>query len=107
MKKITVRQAVRQAVWIAVMACIVLLVQAAPGWCQAMPWEGPLQQIITSITGPVARAIGIVSIFIFGAAMALSEGGGLRVVMGIVLGLSIMFAAASWGLTFFGFAGGA
>jgi type IV secretory pathway VirB2 component (pilin) len=66
-----------------------------------------LQRLIDSLTGPVAKAIGIVSIFIFGATVALSEGGGLRIVMGILLGLSVMFAASSWGLTFFGFAGGA
>ena len=79
----------------------------AAGAGGGLPWETPLQRLVDSLTGPVARAIGIVSIFIFGATVALSSGGGLRLVMGIILGLSIMFAAASWGLTFFGFAGGA
>jgi type IV secretion system protein VirB2 len=72
-----------------------------------MPWETPLQKLVDSLTGPVARAIGIVSIVVFGATVALSSGGGVRMVMGIILGLSIMFAAATWGLTFFGFASGA
>ena len=72
-----------------------------------MPWETPLTAVVTSVTGPVARAAGILSICIFGIAMAFSEGGGLRVILGIVFGLSIAFAAATWGLTFFGFAGGA
>jgi type IV secretion system protein VirB2 len=79
----------------------------AAGAGGGMPWETPLQHLVDSLTGPVAKAIGIVSIFIFGATVALSEGGGLRIVMGIILGLSIMFAAATWGLSFFGFAGGA
>lgn len=87
-----------------------LLLPALAGAAAAgagMPWETPLQTLVDSLTGPVARAIGIVSIVIFGATVALSEGGGLRIVLGMILGLSIMFAAATWGLTFFGFAGGA
>lgn len=74
---------------------------------QSMPWETPLDTVVKSLTGPVAKAAGILSIFIFGIGMAFSEGGGLRVILGIVFGLSIAFAAASWGITFFGFAGGA
>lgn len=72
-----------------------------------MPWEGPLEQIVNSITGPVAKAIGVIAIVMTGAAFAFSEGGStMRKVLGVVFGLSIAFAAASWGLTFFGFAGG-
>jgi type IV secretion system protein VirB2 len=89
------------------MATAVLVPEAWAADGGSMPWDGPLQQLIDSITGPVARAIGVASIFIFGGMMALSEGGGLRVVLGIVFGLSIMFGAVSWGLPFFGFAEGA
>lgn len=72
-----------------------------------MPWEGPLQQIVTSITGPVAKGLGVLAIVFVGFAFAFSEGGGtLRRILGVVLGLSIAFAAAQFGLTFFGFAGG-
>lgn len=91
-----------------------LLVWLAPDLASAsssasagMPWEGPLDKVVKSVTGPVAKAAGILSIFLFGMAVAFSEGGGLRVVLGIVFGLSIAFAAASWGVSFFGFAGGA
>lgn len=72
-----------------------------------MPWEGPLQQIVDSLTGPVAQALGVLAIVALGFAFAFSEGGStLRRVLGLVLGLSIAFAAATFGLTFFGFAGG-
>jgi len=79
----------------------------AAGAGGGMPWETPLQRLVDSLTGPVAKAIGIVSIFIFGATVAFSDGGTLRMALSILLGLSIMFAAASFGLSFFGFAGGA
>lgn len=91
----------------AVVVCIMDAREVLAAGGGGMPWETPIQSLVDSITGPVARAIGIVSVFIFGGMMAMSEAGGLRVVLGIVFGLSIMFAAATWGLTFFGFAGGA
>jgi type IV secretion system protein VirB2 len=73
-----------------------------------MPWEGPLEQVVESITGPVARAAGVVAIVVAGLAIAFTEGG--RAVHKLAwagLGLAVTFAAAGWGLTFFGFAGGA
>jgi len=72
-----------------------------------MPWEGPLDQIVQSLTGPVAKGLGVLAIVSVGFAFAFSEGGStLRRVLGVVLGLSIAFAAAQFGLTFFGFSGG-
>ena len=72
-----------------------------------MPWEEPLEQIVDSLTGPVARALGVMAIVGLGFGFAFSEGGGaLRRVLGVVLGISIAFAAAQFGLGFFGFAGG-
>ena len=72
-----------------------------------MPWEGPIQNLLNSITGPVARAAGVIAITGMGLYLAFSEGGGaMRKALGIVFGLSIAFAAAQWGLVFFGFAGG-
>ena len=70
--------------------------------------EGPLEQVVDSITGPVARAAGVIAIVIAGVTIAFSEGGGgVRKLAWAGLGIAIMFAAVSWGLTFFGFAGGA
>ena len=72
-----------------------------------MPWETPLDNLLNSLTGPVARVIGAMAIVVFGLGLAFSEGGGLiRRALWIVLGLTIAFNAVSWALTFFGFAGG-
>lgn len=72
-----------------------------------MPWEGPIEQIVDSLTGPVAKALGVLAIVALGFAFAFSEGGStLRRVLGAVLGISIAFAAAQFGVSFFGFAGG-
>lgn len=83
---------------------------AAPVYAagSGMPWEGPLEQVVASITGPVARAAGVIAIVIAGVTIAFSEGGGgVRKLAFAGLGIAIMFAAVSWGLSFFGFAGGA
>ena len=73
-----------------------------------MPWEQPLQQVLDSITGPVARAAAVVAIVIAGCGIMFSEGGsGVRKLAFVGLGIAIMFAAVSFFLQFFGFAGGA
>lgn len=89
-------------------ACGLLL--ASPAWSggAGMPWEGPLQQIVESVTGPVVQAAAVIAVVIFGAGIAMSEGGsGIRRGLGILFGLSIAFAASTFFLDFFGFAGGA
>lgn len=83
---------------------------AAPAYASGtgMPWEGPIQQVVDSLTGPVARAAGVIAIVLLGIGFAFTESGGIvRKAVGVVLGLSCAFAAATWGLTLFGFAGGA
>lgn len=73
-----------------------------------MPWEGPLQQIVESVTGPVVQAAAVLAVVVFGAGIAMSESGsGMRRGIGILFGLSIAFAASTFFLDFFGFAGGA
>ena len=73
-----------------------------------IPWEQPLQQILESVQGPVAKIIAVLIIIGTGLALAFGEtSGGMRRLIQIVFGLSIAFAAASFFLTFFNFAGGA
>jgi type IV secretion system protein VirB2 len=73
-----------------------------------MPWEAPLQRILESIEGPVAKVAAVVIIIITGLSLAFGDmGGGLRRLIQIVFGLSIAFAATSFFLSFFSFAGGA
>jgi len=87
---------------------VMLAFMPNPVWAAAsgMPWEAPLQAILNSISGPVAQAVGVIAIIIFGLALAFSDGGGLRTALGIVFGLAIAFSATSFGVSFFGFAGG-
>lgn len=83
---------------------------AAPAYAagSGMPWEGPLQQTVDSITGPVARAAAVIAIVISGMGIIFSEGGGgIRKLAFAGLGIAVMFAAVSFFLDFFGFAGGA
>jgi type IV secretory pathway VirB2 component (pilin) len=71
-----------------------------------MPWEQPLQKVLASVSGPVAQTLGVIAIIIFGLGMAFSDGGGLRTALGILFGLAIAYAASSFFMSFFGFAGG-
>jgi len=72
-----------------------------------MPWESPLNQLLNSITGPWLKFGTVAAIVMVGLFLAFSETGGIfRRAMFVVLGLSLACAATSWGLTFFGFAGG-
>ena len=73
-----------------------------------MPWEAPLQRILESIEGPVAKVVAVVIIIVTGLSLAFGDmGGGLRRLIQVVFGLSIAFAATSFFLSFFAFAGGA
>lgn len=73
-----------------------------------MPWEAPLQSILDSIQGPVAKIIAVIIIIVTGLTLAFGDtSGGFRRLIQIVFGLSIAFAASSFFLSFFNFAGGA
>jgi type IV secretion system protein VirB2 len=73
-----------------------------------MPWEQPLNQILDSIQGPVAKVVSVIVIIVTGLTLAFGEtSGGFRRLIQIVFGLSIAFAASSFFLTFFQFGGGA
>lgn len=73
-----------------------------------LPWEAPLQRILESIEGPVAKVIAVLSIIVTGLSLAFGDmSGGFRRLIQIVFGLTIAFAATSFFLTFFSFAGGA
>jgi type IV secretory pathway VirB2 component (pilin) len=72
-----------------------------------MPWEGPLQQLLSSLTGPVSQVVGAVAIIGLGIGIAFSEGGSMmRKALWVVMGLAIAFNAVSWGLGFLGYSGG-
>ncbi|MEZ5688125.1 MAG: TrbC/VirB2 family protein [Caenibius sp.] len=74
----------------------------------SMPWEAPLQAILESIQGPVAKIVAVIIIIATGLALAFGDtSGGFRRLIQIVFGLSIAFAASSFFLSFFSFGGGA
>lgn len=89
---------------------VLILAIAGPAHAagSGMPWEGPLDQILQSIEGPVAKIIGTLAIIITGLTLAFGDtGGGFRKLIQIVFGLSIAFTATSFFLSFFSFGGGA
>lgn len=89
---------------------VLVVVTTGPAFASGsgMPWEAPLQQVVDSITGPVARAAAVIAIIISGVGIIFGEGGGgIRKLAFVGLGIAIMFAAVSFFLDFFGFAGGA
>lgn len=86
----------------------IALAPAAHASGSSMPWEQPLQQILQSIEGPVAKIIAVIIIITTGLALAFGDtSGGFRRLIQIVFGLSIAFAASSFFLSFFSFGGGA
>jgi type IV secretion system protein VirB2 len=74
----------------------------------SMPWETPLNQILQSVQGPVAKVVSVIIIVVTGLTLAFGDtSGGFRRLIQIVFGLSIAFAASSFFLSFFSFGGGA
>ena len=90
----------------AVLSVVVTATAHAAG--SNMPWELPLQQILESVQGPVAKIVAVIIIIVTGLTLAFGEtSGGFRRLIQIVFGLSIAFAASSFFLSFFSFGGGA
>lgn len=80
-----------------------------PAWAAGsnMPWEQPLNQILQSVQGPVAKILAVIIIITTGLTLAFGDtSGGFRRLIQIVFGLSIAFAASSFFLSFFAFGGG-
>jgi type IV secretion system protein VirB2 len=93
-----------------VAAFVLCLALAAPAHAAGsnMPWEQPLQQVLESIEGPVAKIIAVIIIIVTGLTLAFGDtSGGFRRLVQIVFGISIAFAASSFFLSFFQFGGGA
>jgi type IV secretion system protein TrbC len=87
-----------------------MLLLPSPVWAggSGMPWEQPLQQVLESVQGPVAKIVAVIIIISTGLTLAFGEtAGGFRRLIQIIFGLSIAFAASSFFLSFFSFGGGA
>ncbi|WP_442778316.1 TrbC/VirB2 family protein [Brevundimonas denitrificans] len=91
-----------------ILVALVILPAGAFAAGSGMPWEEPLQAVLESVQGPVARIVAVLIIITTGLALAFGEtSGGFRKLIQIVFGLSIAFAASSFFLSFFSFGGGA
>jgi type IV secretion system protein TrbC len=92
----------------AAITCVIALA-TIPAWAAGsnMPWEQPLNQILQSVEGPVAKILAVIIIIVTGLSLAFGDtSGGFRRLIQIVFGLSIAFAASSFFLSFFSFGGG-
>jgi type IV secretion system protein TrbC len=88
-------------------ASLLITTTSADAAGSGMPWEAPLQKILDSIQGPVAKVFAVIIIVITGLSLALGDtSGGFRRLIQVVFGLSIAFAATSFFLSFFAFGGG-
>ena len=95
---------------IALLATVLLLAASSDVYAagSGLPWEAPLERILESIEGPVAKVMAVLIIIVTGLSLAFGDmAGGFRRLIQIVFGLTIAFAATSFFLTFFAFAGGA
>ena len=104
------RLAIRHAAMAAASLTTVLLVLSSTAHAagSSMPWEQPLQQVLQSVEGPVAKIVAVIIIIVTGLTLAFGDtSGGFRKLVQIVFGLSIAFAASSFFLSFFSFSGGA
>ena len=96
------------ATFTAALAIAAMTASTANAAGSSMPWEAPLQKILESIEGPVAKIIAVIIIIVTVLTLAFGDtSGGFRRLIQIVFGLSIAFAASSFFLSFFSFGGGA
>ena len=102
------RRALRPQHLLGALALLVLHLGTAHAAATGMPWETPLQNFLDSLTGPVAKIAGVAAVCLTGLGIAFSEGGsGMRKLITVAFGLCIAFAATTFFLPLFGFAGGA
>ncbi|MCP1838091.1 type IV secretory pathway VirB2 component (pilin) [Bradyrhizobium sp. USDA 4524] len=100
-------RALRDAALLAASGMVLLASAPASAAGSNMPWEQPLNQILQSVEGPVAKIIAVIIIVVTGLTLAFGDSsGGFRRLIQIVFGLSIAFAASSFFLSFFSFGGG-
>lgn len=103
--KVVAMMVIVTTLWI--LAAAAVSATSVSGGGEPMPWEGPMDRILNSLSGPVAKAIGVIAIVATGLGLAFGEGGGgFRKMLQIVFGLSIAFSASTFFLGFFNFTGG-
>ncbi|OJU31299.1 MAG: conjugal transfer protein TrbC [Alphaproteobacteria bacterium 65-37] len=105
MNRFTIGRAVTAAAILS--ATLMAVSSSAYAAGSSMPWEQPLQQVLQSVEGPVAKIVAVIIIIVTGLTLAFGDtSGGFRRLVQIVFGISIAFAASSFFLSFFSFGGG-
>ena len=105
MTRLAIRQAAMAAASLS--TAVLVLSSTAHAAGSSMPWEQPLQQVLQSVEGPVAKIVAVIIIIVTGLTLAFGDSsGGFRRLIQIVFGISIAFAASSFFLSFFSFGGG-
>jgi type IV secretory pathway VirB2 component (pilin) len=105
MTRLAIRHAVSATASLS--AALLILSSTAHAAGSSMPWEQPLQQVLQSVEGPVAKIVAVIIIIVTGLTLAFGDSsGGFRRLIQIVFGISIAFAALSLFLSFFSFGGG-
>lgn len=80
-----------------VLLAVCMLVPAVANAADLLPWETPLDTILKSLNGPVAKIIGTICVITTGLALAFGEmGGAARKGIQIVFGLSIAYFATTF-----------
>lgn len=81
--------------WGALLGVGMLLV-AEPSFA-AMPWEGPLCMVATSLSGPVAKSVAVIAIVVSGLLLALGELSGIfKTMIGLLMGVTMAVMAVQW-----------
>jgi type IV secretory pathway VirB2 component (pilin) len=80
------------SVSMATLVCCVLAGQVAA----QSPWESSSQKLATAFTGPIAKGLSLVAIVVGGLTFAYGEGGGKKLIGGIVFGVGMAMGAASF-----------
>lgn len=78
-------------------AVMLLIMLTEPAFAQAMPWEGPLCKVATSLKGPVAKSVAVIAIVISGLLLAVGEVSGVfKTMLGLLAGISMALLASNW-----------
>jgi type IV secretion system protein VirB2 len=62
-----------------------------------LPWEGPLEQVVHSLCGPVAKGAAVIAFVVTGLMVAFGEAKGMfGTMLRIAFGLSLALMAVQW-----------
>ncbi len=60
------------------------------------PWENAVNVLETAFTGTIARGLSLVAIVVAGLTFAFGEGGGKRILAGVLFGVGMAIAAVNF-----------